>query len=132
MKRFLLATGAGIAATAAIAASAASLGTITGSEVGSNTRALTSACFQGAVEIQYDDTWVASTSSYSVSGVAVNAPVACATWGLEVSLVDDSTTPRIGIGNGTLDGSGDDTVTINPPAEVQELNEIAILLTEPN
>lgn len=124
MKRFLLATGAGIAAVAAISASAASLGSFVDPDIGARDQ-LVGVCSQAPIDIAYASEWSDDSQAYVVDGITATVSQDCDDLAFGFTLLDDSV--AVGTGSGIVDDTEAST-SISPVVVVESLDGLALVV----
>ena len=127
-KQLLLALGAGGAATAAVVASAASLGTVDSTDLGAGT-SVVSSCDDDGIDVSY--TTAFSGGAYKVATVRLDGvDDACAGQGVKVTLYDDS---GDSVGSGALTSSAfagnTADVTISGTASAEAVEGVAVVIS---
>ena len=110
-----------------IAASAASLGGITGSDLGADATVVAS-CDTDGVTVDYTTSYVPGVpGSFDVATVVVTLiNIACNTYTIDVSLGDG--TSELGTGSDTV-ATGAATVTISAGVDAEDVTEVGIVIS---
>ena len=127
-RQLLLALGAGGAVTAAVVASAASLGTVDSTDLGAGT-SVVAPCDGDGIGVSY--TTAFSGGAYNVTTVTLsNVATACTGQGVKVTLYDDDDTE---VGSGTLASStfagNTAAVTISGSAPAEDVTGVAVVIS---
>ena len=133
-KQLLLALGAGGAATAAIVASAASLGTVNSTDLVAGVDVVAS-CDDDNVGVDYTTEYSSDTGSYTVSQVTLTGvDVACAGQTIDITLADGDDA-SLGSAGGTMPGAAVTTVTFTVTAtspatdvEAEDVENVAVVI----
>lgn len=126
-KRIILATGAGVAAFAAVTASAATLGGLDSTTLGADASVVAS-CDTDGITVTYTTAW--SAGSYKVDGVVLGgvAP-ACATGDVKITLrgAGGSLTEV----TDTKDANASQTVAVTDTVEAEDVTGVAVVIVVP-
>jgi hypothetical protein len=125
-KQLLLALGAGGAATAAVVASAATLGTVDSTDLGAGNSVIASCDTTAGISVSYTTTF--ATGDYKVSTVTLgDLDAACVGQAVKITLYGSGGTSR-GTASGTVvDDSDDFTVAALPLAE--DVTGVAVVIS---
>ena len=125
-KQLLLALGAGGAATAAVVASAATLGTVDSTDLGAGNSVIASCDTADGIGVSYTTSYGAG--DYKVASVTLDdLDAACVGQAVKITLYDDSGT-SLGTASGTVvDDSDDFAVAALPVAE--DVEGVAVVIS---
>ncbi|GAA1791629.1 hypothetical protein GCM10009795_041660 [Nocardioides hankookensis] len=134
-KQLLLALGAGGAVTAAVVASAATLGTVNSTDLGAGVNVVAS-CDDDDISVDYTTEYSSDTGSYTVASVTLSdVDVACAGQSIDVTLADDGNAD-LGTASGTMPASPATTVTLTVSAtspltdvEAEDVENVAVVIS---
>ena len=131
-KQLLLALGAGAAATAAVVASAATLGSVDSTDLGAGTQVVAS-CDSDGIDVSYTTGF--SDGEYRVTAVTLEGIAAtCATQGVKVTLYD-ADDDRVGEGSATLVAptlvgtTANVDITVPGAAPAEDVTGVAVVIS---
>jgi hypothetical protein len=129
-KGFLLAGALGIVAVGGVLASAASIGTVSSSSLGSGVQVVAS-CDTNGVNVAYTNTYNTISGKYEVTAVTVSGiDAACATKTLDITLADSPSVTAVSRGTGsvTVGASGTETFAIVGNTDAGLVGNAAIVI----
>lgn len=127
-KQLLLALGAGGAATAAVVASAATLGTVDSTDLGAGTSVVAS-CDTDGIDVSYTTSF--SAGEYKVTAVTLDGVDAnCDGQDVKVTLYDAANTPQgAGSSSAVTFTAGTAVVGIGTPASAEDTTGVAVVIS---
>lgn len=127
-KQLLLALGAGGAATAAVVASAATLGSVDSTDLGAGTSVVAS-CDTGGIDVSY--TTAFSAGEYKVTTVTLDSvAAACDGQDVAVTLYDAANSSQgSGSSSAVTFTGGTADVTIDIPAPAEDVTGVAVVIS---
>ena len=128
LKRIALAIGAGVVATGAVVASAASLGNLNVSTLGTSSDVVTS-CATDTVNVTWNSTaptYVAATTTYNTSTVTVEGPPECDGAAVRIT-VADSTGASLANANGNM-GLTPVNLTLSAPVDSELIESTTVTI----
>lgn len=134
MKRVALAIGAGIVATGAVVASAASLGTLNVQTLGTSS-AVVAPCTTNDVDLEwvggqidYAGDAVPADSTYTTDTVVVDVPASCLDADLKIAVADDVTGNALASGTFTDLQTGPNTVTLDAAVDTKDIEQTTVTI----
>mgnify|MGYP003542207028 CR=1 FL=1 len=130
MKRTLIAITAGLAVTGGVFASAASLGGVTSTNLGSSATVVAS-CDTDGVALAYTTAFDAPSGTYRVSAVTVSGiAAACSGQQIEVALRNSAGTTSVSTARTTVSGTSQ-SLTVNPTYDAAAVDSASVLILAP-
>lgn len=129
MKRYALAIGAGIAAVGAVAASAATLGTLTAGSLGTSTASV-SGCQSSAMAVVWNAPTYHVPNSYTVDGLSLTGlQSTCESHSYSLT-VADNTGAALASGTGTTPASSASpfNVTLSAPVDSAQVYNVTLTI----
>ena len=134
MKRIALAIGAGIVATGAVVASAASLGTLNVRTLGTRSEAV-APCDENNVVVKWSGTAIAysgaalpADSTYKTDKVVVNVPANCAGADMKIAVSDNAGGAALATSSATNVAAGDLTMTLTALVDTKDVLQTTVTM----